>query len=122
MAAAVLATVAVVRALGLLAAPRMVWDVSSEEQWAGVASKLVVGVLVVASFATAAAAAGIVDQIWHSDQLSQSTEALNVAEGVAAVALTALSCILSWFALPFMGASSTDQQLLRSGSEDTAST
>lgn len=104
-------------ALGLVAVPRMVWDVPSEEQWAAAAPRLVVGVLVVSALATVAAVVGIANQIWHTSELDQSTEALNVSKGVAAVALTTLSCTLSWFAIPFTRASSTDQQLVR-GSAD----
>jgi hypothetical protein len=78
----------------------------------------VVGVLVVAALATVAAAVYTANQIWHTNQLSQSTEALNVANGVAAVALAVLAGVLSWFALPFTRASTTEQQLLSPSSPD----
>ena len=102
-------------ALALLALPRLVWDVPSNDQWV-IAPKFVIGVLVVAVLATVAAAVGTANQIWHTNQLSQSTEALNVAEGVAAMAVTGLASVLSWFALPFIGGGPTDQQLVRPGS------
>jgi hypothetical protein len=102
-------------ALALLAVSRLVWDVPSDDQWA-VAPKIVIGILVVSALATVAAAVGTANQIWHTNQLSQSTEALNVAEGIAAMAVTGLASVLSWFALPFIRAGATDQQLLRPGS------
>ena len=45
---------------------------------------------------------GTVNQIWHTDQPSPSTEALAAAEGVAAFVLAVLVAVLSWLALPFV--------------------
>jgi hypothetical protein len=89
-------------ALGIVALPRMVWDIPAGEQGLVVGPKLIVGVFAVAAVAVVASVVNTVNLIWHTDQLSPSTAALTVAGGVAAIALAVLVAVLSWFALPFV--------------------
>jgi hypothetical protein len=106
----------VLAGVALLAVPRMIWDVPRDQQWSRVAPGLLIGVAVVALAATAAAIVNVVDQIWHTSELSPSTEALNVAQGVAASVLFGLAAILSWFAAPFIRASVSPDQPISSPS------
>jgi hypothetical protein len=110
--------------LSLLALPRMLWDVPASEEWSGVAPKALIGVLAVAFLATSASAIGIVNEIWHADQTSQSiTEALNVGAGVAAAVLSGAVAVLCWFALPYVRAPhTTDQPIPRSPIDRTPDT
>ena len=89
-------------ALALLALPRMVWDIPAGEQGLSAAPKLTACLFAVAALAVVAIVVNTVNQIWHTDQLSPSTEAVTVAEGVAAFALAVLVAVLSWLALPFV--------------------
>jgi hypothetical protein len=110
--------------LSLLALPRMLWDVPASESWGGVARKALIGVLAVAFLATSASVIGIVNEIWHADQTSQSiTEALNVGAGVAAAVLSGAVAVLGWFALPYVQApDTTDQSIRRSPIDGTPDT
>jgi hypothetical protein len=89
-------------AVALVALPRMVWDIPADEQGLVAGPKLMMGVFAVTAVAVVASVVNTVNQIWHTDQLSPSTEALTVAEGVAAIALLVLVAVLAWFALPFV--------------------
>jgi hypothetical protein len=94
-------------ALALVALPRLVWDIPAGEQGLMPAPKLVAGLFAVACVTVVASVVNTVNQIWHTEQLSPSTEALTIAEGVAAIALVVLVAVLSWFALPFVRSESS---------------
>ena len=67
-----------------------------------------------AAAAVVVVASGVntVNQIWHTEQLSPSTEAVAAAEGVAAFALAVLVAVLSWRARARVVISLTSGQVL----------
>jgi hypothetical protein len=89
--------------VGLLALPRMVWNVGVEDQGLRVSPSLVWVTGVVAATATVASVIGIINVLWNLPALGpSSTEAVSVANGTAAAALAALTMILCRFAMGYV--------------------
>ena len=88
--------------LALVVIPRVVWDVSSKEQWLRLIPRFVLGIGVLAGLATVAGVISVVNVIWHSSHIAQLDEASAVAERVAALGLAILAALLAWKALRYV--------------------
>jgi hypothetical protein len=92
--------------VGLLALPRMIWDVAPKDQGSQVTLVLLVANGVVAAAAVVAGVIAIVNVLWNEPGGVNYNEAVNVAEYVGASALAALAATLSWFARPVVATAS----------------
>lgn len=92
---------ALLGAIGVIAVPRMVWDLPTNRRWSGWSAKSVVVVGATAVVAAISALIGTANWAWNADRLAGPAEAVNIAAGVSAAALAALCAVLSWFALPY---------------------
>lgn len=87
--------------LAVVAVPRMVWDIPSKDQWPGVAPAITGVLCGVAALTVAAGLAAIGNFIWNTPQRNP-LDSWNVAEALAAVAVSGLVAILAWFAIPYV--------------------
>lgn len=95
-------------AVALVVLPRMVWTVPAYGRRPNLSVKLMVGVGTVAVLTTVSAVIGTANWIWNASRMAGPAEAVDVADGVAAVALAVLCAVLCWFALPYLGTGSPD--------------
>ena len=85
--------------LMLLALPRILGHVPPDYQGTNAGVKVILGVLIVAAVATAAGVVYVIDVAGHTNEIGPPTQALTIAQGVAAAGLSALVATLSLFAL-----------------------
>jgi hypothetical protein len=98
-------------AIGLIALPRMVWDIPGSGRWSTLAPLFIVGIGVVATLTAVGAAIGTVNWIWNANRIAGPAEAINVADGLAAVVLAVLCTVLCWYAAPYLGVAEPKTEL-----------
>ena len=89
-------------AIGLIVLPRLVWDGPWKDRRYGHPHQLIVAIGVLSGITAVAGGVGTVNWIWNADRIGQTTEALAVADGLAAVALSVLCAVLCFYAWPYL--------------------
>lgn len=88
--------------VGLLALPRLAWDVKPADQWRRIGPWLLVVTVVVATMTAAAGVTNTVNSIWNALFFGGIAEGTRVADALAAVMLSVLALILAWCARPLV--------------------
>lgn len=93
---------ALLGAVGLIALPRMLWDLPRARRRSALPAKSMIGICVLAVLTAVSGLIGTVNWAWNVNRLAGPAEAIDIASGVAAIALAVLCAVLSWFALPYV--------------------